>query len=238
MLTPALLYHKISKPRRDSRIRGAFTPPRRFRRQLTYLKDQGFNFYTASELIHHFQTQGKFPQQSVALTFDDGWRDNYTNAFPVLKELGIKATIFIIPSCVGQMSTAATTLPGDRGYLHLSREEILEMSDAGIEFGSHTMNHAQLNQISAPEVKTEIETAKSAIESLVQKPCWTIAYPSGYFSDTARRAARDAGHIAGFTTIYGPTDRLDLFALNRIEVLRRDRFTYQLGRKVAPLLAR
>jgi peptidoglycan/xylan/chitin deacetylase (PgdA/CDA1 family) len=238
MLTPALLYHKISKPRRDSRIRGAFTPPRRFRRQLIYFKEQGFNFYTASELIRHFQAEGEFPQQSVALTFDDGWRDNYTNAFPVLKELGIKATIFIIPSCIGQMSTAATTLPGDRGYPHLSREEILEMSDAGIEFGSHTMNHARLNQIPEPEVKTEIETAKSAIENLVQKPCWTIAYPAGYFSDTARRAASDAGHIAGFTTIYGPTDRLDLFALNRIEVLKRDRFTYQLARKVAPLLAR
>ena len=238
MLTPALLYHKISKPRRDSKVRGAFTPPQRFRRQLTYLKKQGFGFYTASELINHFQLHGEFPERAVALTFDDGWQDNYTNAFPVLKELGIKATIFIIPSSIGQMSTAATTPAGDRGYPHLSREEILEMADAGIEFGSHTMSHAWLNQLPESEVKTEIEQAKQEIENLVQKPCWTIAYPAGYFSDTARRAASDAGHIAGFTTIYGPTDRIDLFALNRIEVLRRDRFTYQLARKVAPLLAR
>ena len=238
MLTPALLYHKISKPRRDSKIRGAFTPPRRFRRQLTYLKQQGFVFYTASELIKHFQSHGEFPARAVALTFDDGWHDNYTNAFPVLKELGIKATVFIIPASIGQMSTAATTLPGDRGYPHLSREEILEMSDAGIEFGSHTMNHARLNQITESEVKTEIESAKREIENLVQQPCWTIAYPAGYFSDAARRAASDAGHIAGFSTVYGPTDKVDLFALNRVEVLRRDRFTFQFARKVAPLLAR
>ena len=238
MLTPVLLYHKISKPRRDSRVRGAFTPPRRFRRQLIYLKEQGFKFYTASELINHFQLHGKFPKRAVALTFDDGWQDNYTNAFPVLKELEIKATIFIIPTSIGQMSTAATTPAGDRGYPHLTREEILEMTAAGIEFGSHTMNHAWLNQLPEAGVKREIEQAKQEIENLVQKPCWTIAYPAGYFTDIVRRAASDAGHIAGFTTIYGPTDHLDLFALNRIEVLRRDRFTYQLGRKVAPLLAR
>lgn len=236
MLTPALLYHKISKPRRDSKVRGAFTPPQRFRRQLIYLKKQGFQFYTASELIKHFQSHGEFHKRAVALTFDDGWQDNYTNAFPVLKELGIKATIFIIPSSIGQMSTAATTPAGDRGYPHLKREEILEMAEAGIEFGSHTMNHGWLNQLSELEVKTEIEIAKREIENLVQKPCWTIAYPAGYFSDAARRVAREAGHIAGFSTIYGPTDTVDLFALNRVEVLRRDRFTFQFARKVAPLL--
>lgn len=236
MLTPVLFYHKISKPRRDSKVRGAFTPPHRFRRQLTYLKKQGLQFYTASELIKHFQHHGEFPARSVALTFDDGWQDNYTNAFPVLKELGIKATIFIIPSSIGQMSTAATTPAGDRGYPHLTREEILEMAHAGIEFGSHTMSHAWLNQIPESEVKTEIEMAKREIENLVQKPCWTIAYPAGYFSDTARHAAREAGHIAGFSTIYGPTDTVDLFALNRIEVLRRDRFSFQFARKAAPLL--
>lgn len=235
MPVPVLLYHKISKPRRDSRIRGAFTPPRRFLRQMTYLKKQGFAFHTTSELIQYFQAEGKFPSRSVALTFDDGWKDNYTNAFPVLQELGIKATIFIIPTSIGEMSTDATTPAGDRPYAHLSREEILEMASAGIEFGSHTMSHKWLNQIPESEVKSEIETAKREIENLVQKPCWTIAYPAGYFSETARHAARQAGHIGAFSTIYGPTDTVDLFALNRVEILRRDRFTFQFARKVAPL---
>jgi peptidoglycan/xylan/chitin deacetylase (PgdA/CDA1 family) len=235
MPVPVLLYHKISKPRRDSRIRGAFTPPRRFLRQMTYLKKQGFAFHTTSELIQYFQAEGKFPSRSVALTFDDGWKDNHTNAFPVLQELRIKATIFIIPTSIGQMSTAATTPAGDRPYAHLSREEILEMANAGIEFGSHTMSHKWLNQIPESEVKLEIETAKQEIENLVQKPCWTIAYPAGYFSETARHAAREAGHIGAFSTIYGPTDTVDLFALNRVEILRRDRFTFQFARKVAPL---
>lgn len=235
MIVPVLLYHKISKPRRDSRIRGAFTPPRRFSRQMTYLKQQGFVFHTASDLINHFKEHGEFPHKGIAITFDDGWQDNYSNAFPILRELGIKATVFIIPASIGQVSTVATTPADDRPYAHLSREEILEMAHAGIEFGSHTMNHKWLHQIPEPEVKLEVETAKREIENLLQKPCLTLAYPAGFFSEAARRAAKQAGHIAAFSTIYGPADTIDPYALNRIEVLRRDRFTYQFARKVAPL---
>ncbi|MEK6280046.1 MAG: polysaccharide deacetylase family protein [Acidobacteriota bacterium] len=234
MRIPVLLYHKISEPRLDTRIRGAFTAPPRFRKQMSYLKSQGFVFYTASDLIKHFEERGEFPKRGVALTFDDGWKDNYTNAFPVLKEFGIKATIFIIPSSIGQMSSGATA-DGEKPHAHLSQDEILEMSREGIEFGSHTMTHKLLNKIPESEVTAEIEEAKREIENLVQKPCWTFAYPAGFLSDTAQRVVAQAGHIGAFSTVYGPEDRVDLFALNRIEVLRRVRFTFQFARKVAPL---
>ncbi|HKO97262.1 MAG TPA: polysaccharide deacetylase family protein [Pyrinomonadaceae bacterium] len=234
MRIPVLLYHKISKPRPDTRIRGAFTPPRRFQKQMAYLKRQGFVFYTASDLVKHFEQHGEFPKGGVALTFDDGWKDNYTNAFPVLKELGIKATIFIIPSSIGQMSSGASA-EGEKPHEHMSDGEILEMSRAGIEFGSHTMTHRLLNQIPEPEIVSEVTKAKQAIENLVQQTCWTLAYPGGFVTEPARQAVAQAGHIGAFSTVYGPEDRVDLFALNRIEVLRRDRFTYQFARKVAPL---
>jgi peptidoglycan/xylan/chitin deacetylase (PgdA/CDA1 family) len=234
MPIPVLLYHKISKPRPDTKIRGAFTPPQRFLKQMSYLKKQGFVFYTASELIRHFEQHGAFPRSGVALTFDDGWKDNYLNAFPVLKQLGIKATVFIIPSSIGLMSTGATA-EGEDPHLHMSQDEILEMSRAGIEFGSHTMTHQLLNQIPEAEVISEIEQAKNAIENLVQKPCWTLAYPAGFVTKTAQQAVARAGHIGAFSTVYGPDDRVDLFALNRIEILRRDRFTFQFARKVASL---
>ena len=234
MFIPVFFYHKISKPWPDARVRGGFTPPRRFFKQMSYLKKQGFVFYTASELIKYFQQRGEFPPQGLALTFDDGWKDNYTNAFPILSQLGIKATIFIIPSSIGQVFSGATA-EGEQPHEHLSQEEILEMSRAGIEFGSHTMNHRLLNKLSEPEVKLEVEEAKREIENLLQKPCLTFAYPAGFFSEPAVRAVERAGHIAAFTTTYGPTERVDLFALNRIEVLRRDRFLFQFSRKLAPL---
>lgn len=235
MIVPVLLYHKIDWPAPDSRVRGGFTPPARFARQMSYLKKRGFVFYTASDLTEYFREHGKFPQNAVTLTFDDGWKDNYTNAFPVLKQLGIKATIFLVPSCIGQTSAKAQA-DGESGREHLSREEILEMSRHGIEFGSHSMNHRLLHEIAPPDVEFEIEESQRQLENLLQKPCKVFAYPAGFFTEQARRILAKTGHVAAFSTVYGPDEPLDLYALNRIEILRRDRFLFQFGRKVKQLL--
>ncbi len=229
-----LAYHKIDRPSPDALVRGGFTPPRRFARQMRYLLKRGFVFYTASELIEHFRAHGEFPPNGVALTFDDGWRDNYTNAFPVLRELGIKATIFLVPSCIGQVSDKVAPA-GEKPRAHLTENEILEMSKHGVEFGSHTVNHLHLDKISAEEIKYEVEESKRQIENLVQTPCKTFAYPAGFFNEIAVKAVEDAGYIAGFTTVYGSNETLDLYALNRVEILRRYRFLFQFARAIKPL---
>jgi peptidoglycan/xylan/chitin deacetylase (PgdA/CDA1 family) len=145
--------------------------------------------------------------------------------------LQIKATIFAIPSCIGQ-TTYKAQAEGEGARAHLTREEILEMSAYGIEFGSHTLNHKLLHEISPAEVREEVFESKRQLEELLQKPCKVLAYPAGFFSDAAKDACREAGHTAAFTTTYGPTEPLDLYALNRTEILRRDRFLYQFARKV------
>lgn len=234
---PFLLYHKISSPPPDARIRGGYTPRRRFARQMAFLKREGFEFYTASEMIEYLHRHGAFPPKGIAITFDDGWKDNYENAFPVLRELGIKATIFLIPSCIGLASDKALS-EGETARQHLSREDILEMSRAGIEFGSHTLNHKLLHQTSPEETRFELEESKEQIEKLLDKPCKVFAYPGGHFNEEARRLAEDTGYLAAFTTHYGDRDRLDLYALNRTEILRRDRFLFQFARKVKPLINR
>lgn len=233
MQVPVICYHKIDKPSRDAKVRGGFTPPARFARQLGYLKRQGFVFYTASELIEYFLEHDRFPANGIALTFDDGWKDNYTNAFPILRRFGVKATIFLVASCVGQNSLKAVA-EGEGPREHLSPQEILEMSEHGIEFGSHSLNHRLLHRLSPQEVSVEVEESKRQIESLLQKPCKVFAYPAGFFTDEAQRVVKNSGHIAAFTTDYGPTERPDMYALNRTEILRRDRFLFQFARKVEP----
>jgi len=236
MHAPVIQYHKIDLPGVDAKVRGGFTPPRRFARQLMFLKQRGFTFFTATELIEHYRQRGEFPRNGLAITLDDGWADNYTNAFPVLRRLGIKATIFLVTSCIDQVSDKAVA-EGEAGRQHLSREQIIEMSHHDIEFGSHTVNHRLLHELKADEIKFEIEEAKRQIENLVQQPCQTFAYPAGYFTPTAQQIIEDAGHIAAFSTEYGPDDRVDLFAMNRVEILRRDRFRFQFARKVQPFLS-
>lgn len=237
MHVPVIQYHKIDHPSRNSLVRGGFTPPRRFEKQLTYLKRHGFVFYSASELIEFYRREGSFPANGITVTLDDGWKDNYTHAFPILRRLGVKATIFLVPSCIGQSSSKALAA-GEGAREHLSRDEIWEMSEAEIEFGSHSVNHTLLHQIPREEIRFEVEESKRQIEDLLQKPCRVFAYPAGYFTEEAEQIIQNAGYIAAFSTAYGPEDHIDLFALNRIELFRRDRFLFQFARKVNPLKSR
>jgi peptidoglycan/xylan/chitin deacetylase (PgdA/CDA1 family) len=237
VMPPVFQYHKIDKPGRGTLVRGGFTPPQRFARQMVFLKKRGVVFYTASGLIEYFLEHDKFPESGIAVTLDDGWQDNYTNAFPVLQKLGLVATVYIVPSCLGERSTKAVA-EGENVREHLSREQVLEMSAAGIEFGSHSLNHRLLHELPRAEVVLEVEEAKRQIEELTQQECKTFAYPAGHYDKQAQQIIREAGHIAAFSTSYGPRgplDKLDLYALNRIEILRRDRFRFQFARKINAL---
>lgn len=234
---PIVFYHKIDYPSPDARLRGAYTPPPRFAKQMAFLKKQGTVFYTAAELIKYLREHGSFPPNGLAVTFDDGWRDNYENAFPVLQRYGIKATIFLVSSCIGEVSTKAVA-DGEGARAHLTRAQVLEMSEHGIEFGSHSVNHRLLHQLSLPEVKFEVEESQRQIADLLGKPCQTFAYPAGFLTEEVQRIVAQAGYLAAFSTIYGPTDALDLYALNRVEILRADRFLFQFARKVKPLIFR
>lgn len=231
MKPPFLLYHKIDLPTEDIKIRGAFTAPKKFERQLAYLTKKGFTFYTASELIRHYNSHGEFPERSAAITFDDGWKDNYANAFPLLKKYNAKATVFLVPSCIGQ-TTDAVTAEGEGAREHLSENDILEMSKGGIEFGSHSVSHKLFHQISEQEIEFEVTESKKTIENLTQKECSVFAYPAGFFTDFAKDKIKDAGFIAAFTTVYGAEEKLDPFEINRIEILRRDGYPFRFGRKI------
>ncbi len=181
MRVPVIAYHKIDQPTEDVKLRGAFTSPKNFAKQMLYLKKRDFKFYTASELIEQYRQTGAFPPRAVAVTFDDGWKDNYTFAFPVLRDLQIKATIFLVPSCVNR-TTAKVVADGEAAREHLALADILEMSEYGIEFGSHTLNHKLLHQIPDEEVAFEVGESKKEIENLLQKPCRGCSVTPFFFS--------------------------------------------------------
>lgn len=228
---PTIQYHKIDQPTPDVKIRGAYMAPRRFARQMSYLKRNRFSFYTASEFVTFFTENGHFPERGICLTFDDGWKDNYTNAFPVLKELGIKATIFLIPTCVGTITDRATA-EGEGPREHLSEENIREMSASGIEFGSHSLNHKLFDRIEDAEIEEEVIESKKSIENLLQKDCRVFAYPAGFYTPFAQSAIKSAGYIGAFTTIYGPEPEPDIYALNRSEILRRYGRPFQFPKRI------
>jgi peptidoglycan/xylan/chitin deacetylase (PgdA/CDA1 family) len=231
MKIPVLAYHKIDFPTPDVKIRGAFTAPQKFERQIAYLKRNGFEFYTASEMIKFYLERGEFPRKAIAVTFDDGWKDKYVNAFPILKKYGAKATVFLVPAVIGKTSDQVTA-DGEGPREHLSEKDILEMSENGIEFASHSFSHKLFDRVSDEEIEFEVTESKKFIENLTQKECSTFAYPAGFFTDYAREAIKKAGYAAAFSTIYGSDDKLDVYALNRVEILRRDGLPFRFGRKI------
>ncbi len=188
-------------------------------------------------MAEYYRDQGRFPDQTVCVTFDDGWKDNFTNAFPILKKLQIPATVFVVPTCIGTM-TGKVTAEGEGPREHMSESDIREMSSGGVEFGSHSMNHKLFDRIGADEVETEVSESKKYLEDLLQKECPVFAYPAGFFTESSKAAVKHAGYIAAFSTVYGRDDNPDVFAFNRSEILHRHGYPFSFARRMRSIFPR
>ena len=189
---PVLYYHSV----RESADNEVTITPKLLRTQLQYIRDEGYVTLTLSELKAYILNNSPIPTKSILITFDDGYMDNYDNAFPILKDLNMVATIFCITSNLD-------------GSYYLSKEAINEMSNYGIDIESHTVNHPKLNEMTYDKQLSELIDSKKTLESITGKKIDSIAYPFGNFNDDSIRAAKDAGYTLGFTTKKGLSDRDD-----------------------------
>lgn len=198
---PVICYHSIGKdPTGKSPI---IIPVEKFRQYLQTIKDDGYTTLTMAELNDYLFNDKPIPEKSVVLTFDDGYLDNYTNVFPILKEFNMKATIFVISTYLD-------------GVSYMTPNQIKEMSDYGIDIESHTVTHKRLSELSYEEQLKELKDSKETIEKITGKPIIAIAYPEGKFNEDTKKATIEAGYSMGFTIDRGPIGRGDNLAqLNR-----------------------
>ncbi|WP_027634636.1 polysaccharide deacetylase family protein [Clostridium hydrogeniformans] len=201
---PVLYYHSIyDNPKKDELI----VSKEMFREQMKYLKDNNYKTLTLTQLQEYIRDNKEVPEKSVAITFDDGWGDNYENAYPVLREYGFNATIFVITSMV------------DNHHLYLKSKEIKEMSENGIEIGSHTVNHDNLIEISKEKRKKTLEDSKKSLEDIIKKQVTSIAYPFGTYNNDVLKDSKALGYTLGFTTDKGwGNGKNDLFKIKRVYV--------------------
>ena len=183
---PVLYYHSV----RESADNEVTITPEMLKTQLKYIKDEGYVTLTLSELKAYLLNNSPIPNKSIVITFDDGYMDNYYNAFPILKDFNMVATIFCITSKLD-------------GSYYLSKDAINEMSNYGIDIQSHTVNHPKLDKMTYDEQLTELKESKKTLESITGKKVDSIAYPFGDFNDDSIKAAKDAGYTLGFTTKRG-----------------------------------
>lgn len=189
---PVLYYHSV----KDSVDNEVTISPENLKMQLKYIKDSGYVTLTLNELKEYLLNDSPIPSKSIVITFDDGYMDNFTNAFPILKDLNMVATIFCI----------TTSLDGN---YYLSKQAISEMYDYGIDIQSHTVNHPHLDKMSYREQLFELSESKKYLESLLGTKVDSIAYPFGDFNNDSIKAAIDSGYSLGFTTRRGLSDRDD-----------------------------
>lgn len=215
---PVMMYHNVAD---SATFREDTVSLANFERQLKFLVSRGYNVITLQELIDGIKSGRKFKHNCVAITFDDGMKNNFTAAYPLLKKYNFAANFFISPGTVGDKDS-------------MTWSDVQTMRANGMTFGSHGMIQAYLPAVSTPEKTYEIYQSKRILEEKLQEQIHFYAYPVGGFNDEAVAMLKQAGYAAAFTTNRG-TDRLnkDIYEINRIRFGDKDKSALVLTAKLS-----
>lgn len=248
-----LLYHKIGQYPRDAKFPGLYVTEENFDKQIKYLKNKGYTFITLSELkiLHDYRyghsnagANGKNKIQEdipanlinekgkyVSITFDDGSKSVYSNGFKVMKNNGVKATVFMVSGLIGGVNDWDIR-NGETADEMLDVKDLKEMAEYGIEFGAHTKTHPHLTQISPEQAYNELFESKKDLESLLTAGINFFAYPYGDFSEEVIDIAKKTGFWGACTTKTGIVKKnSDFFALNRVAI-RHNTDLFKFKRKI------
>lgn len=224
------MYHMVTDLGSVEKTRNAIHQ-QRFASHMRTLRAKGYSLLSLNQVRDHLACKVVFPKRSVAVTLDDGYADNYTNAFPILQQYEIPATIFPIVNEIGWKNRRAR---GQSSSVHpmLSWRQIHEMHLAGIGFGSHTLNHPRLSSLPTARARTEIQDAKKLLEDHLGTPAEHFAYPYGDLTEQTRDLVREAGHTLACSTRCGFNNLdVDPLLLRRIDVYGADS-TWKLLQKL------
>jgi peptidoglycan/xylan/chitin deacetylase (PgdA/CDA1 family) len=233
-----LLYHNIGASPGRSNLVAQWTEPEALRAQLRWLRAAGHTFVDA-QWVSDWLAQASPPALTVKrptlLTFDDGLVNLYTHALPVLEQEEVPALVFMVAGAVGGV-TYWEAVPGWRNNRLLPWEQIREMQERGVTFGSHVLAHPHLTALPEAAWRRELVESKRLLEEGLGRPVETLAYPYGDFSPEIAQAALEAGYRACFSTIPGLNEpETDPAALRRMNV-RRHAGLWQFRRKVRKMV--
>jgi peptidoglycan/xylan/chitin deacetylase (PgdA/CDA1 family) len=186
---PILMYHYIRKPpspRRDLVGYNLSVAPADFETQMNWLQTHGYHPVDFNDIRAYFAGLAPLPAKPVVITLDDGYRDLYTTAFPVLHARHFKAVAYIVSGFVGRPS-------------NVTEDQILEMDHSGIEIAAHTVDHADLARASYGSIMYQIVQSRRWLEHLVGHPVIDFAYPSGKFNAQVVAALQQAGYSTAVT---------------------------------------
>jgi peptidoglycan/xylan/chitin deacetylase (PgdA/CDA1 family) len=177
-----------------------------FRAIVRELKSQGFWFLDSNDIIAIKKGEMEQPEKGVFISFDDGYEDNYINAFPIIREEGVKATFFLPSSLIGQPN-------------RMNVEQLKEMAAYGMCFGSHTVNHQVLDKLSDDQIKKEMNDSKYVLQHDYGIKVESLAYPGGVQSElTLQEAAKN--YEVAFTASMDVNTPDTIYTIHRYGVFR------------------
>jgi len=229
---PILMYHKVGTPPVGSRLRKLWVSTDRFREQMGWLKRHGYHPLTLRQAISYQDSKEPLPEKSVVLTFDDGYENNFTHAFPILQEFGFSAVLFLVVNAVGGENfwhdpKNETRLP------MVSWDQVKTLHQAGWEIASHTLSHPRLQRLTSPEIRRELFESRRLIADGVGETPVSFAHPYGNGADdpVVAEALRACGYRAACSVHRGKADLTsDPLNLRRIFVRGDDNlWDFSLG---------
>ncbi len=217
---PILMYHRVSSEA-DPDHEPAVTP-QTFARQMEFLRAHRYNVIGLADLADLIRQKKRVPRNTVVITFDDGYLDNFENAFPSLKALGLPAVIFMITDNIGR--------PG-----WLAAEDLKILDEAGIAIGSHTVSHAFLpNVYRKDELVRQVRESGETLRKILGHETLLFSYPAGGVTRESKDIVAEEGYAAAVTTNYG-SERGDVYALRRIKVSDGDANLFKFWGKLTGL---
>lgn len=214
-----LMYHRIAD---DQETDILCVSPFRFSEQMRWLKEKGYTVLTLDEAMKGL-SMGTLPERAVLITFDDGYRDNYENAFPVLGREALPATVFPVTSFVRGERVHPRYEKRSRDIAYLTPEQIREMHENNIQFGGHTETHPLMTRLSEEENRTELRRSLKDLSEWTGRPVEYFAYPNGDYHPRHFSLLEETGIRGAFTTEPGlNTSTTPPFCLRRTEISGRD----------------
>ncbi len=210
---PVLLYHRIVNE--DSVIgrHKVYVWEKDLEKQLLYLKNNDYQTITFFDLQ---KDPSMDLYKKIILTFDDGYADNYELLFPLLKKYGFSAVIYLVTQVDHNVWGVRE---GEPKVDMMTKEQVKEMSDYGIEMGGHTRSHVDLSKCSVEDQLKEMKGCKEDVERLINKQVVSFAYPFGGINQVVKESTKIAGYLYAVSTNTGPKQfGDDNFQIRRIEI--------------------
>lgn len=211
-----LAYHGVSPRRPDVDEHSHWREPAALAADVSLLGDAGFRFVTVAELVDELRA-GRPTAGLATISFDDGMADNHAVALPLLRDLGVPATVYVVTGLIGRPNP---WMAPETGARMMTEAELRDLHDAGWELGAHTVTHPDLEQLDREACLREMVDSRQALEALTGAPVRTFAYPWCRFGPAALAAVREAGFTGAVTCLGRGGD--DPFRIERALLTGKD----------------